>query len=119
MGNLQTGRQSPDTTFGTNCLADSPRRQVTELAALASCRCWELVGLSRCTTLARFSNNGGLVDQGGGYFGVGPNSGEPLVGKPLDFGNGRLLGGSLELSNVDLSQEFIDMILAQTGFGNR
>ena len=38
-----------------------------------------------------------------------------LVGRPLDFGNGRLLGGSLELSNVDLSQEFIDMILAQTG----
>jgi flagellar hook protein FlgE len=39
-----------------------------------------------------------------------------LVGRPLDFGNGRLLGGSLELSNVDLSQEFIDMILAQTGY---
>ncbi len=76
-------------------------------------------GLTRelgAIALARFSNNGGLVDQGGGYFGVGPNSGEPLVGRPLDFGNGRLLGGSLELSNVDLSQEFIDMILAQTGY---
>ena len=36
--------------------------------------------------------------------------------QPLDFGTGRLLGGALELSNVDLSQEFINMILASTGY---
>ncbi|MHC5003601.1 MAG: flagellar basal body rod C-terminal domain-containing protein, partial [Planctomycetota bacterium] len=44
------------------------------------------------------------------------NSGEPLLTSPLDFGSGRLIGGALELSNVDLSQEFINMILASTGY---
>ncbi len=34
----------------------------------------------------------------------------------MEFGTGRMIGGALELSNVDLSQEFIDMILASTGY---
>ena len=49
-------------------------------------------------------------------FRVGPNSGTPLVTTALNFGTGRLVGGALELSNVDLSQEFINMILATTGY---
>ena len=39
-----------------------------------------------------------------------------LITSPLEFGTGRLIGGALELSNVDLSQEFINLILASTGF---
>ena len=66
--------------------------------------------------MARFTNPGGLVDVGSNSFRVGPNSGEPLLTAPLDFGSGRLIGGALELSNVDLSQEFINMILASTGY---
>lgn len=66
--------------------------------------------------LAKFSNPEGLVDAGNGLFSIGPNSGNPLVTSPLDFGTGRLVGGALELSNVDLSQEFINMILASTGY---
>jgi flagellar hook protein FlgE len=66
--------------------------------------------------LAKFSNPEGLVDMGNSLFSVGPNSGNPLVTSPLDFGTGRLVGGALELSNVDLSQEFINMILASTGY---
>ncbi|MHC4446434.1 MAG: flagellar hook-basal body complex protein, partial [Planctomycetota bacterium] len=53
--------------------------------------------------LSKFSNPEGLVDAGSNLFSVGPNSGTPLVAQPLQFGTGRLLGGSLELSNVDLS----------------
>ena len=39
-----------------------------------------------------------------------------LITTPLGFGTGRLVGGALELSNVDLSQEFINMILTSTGY---
>ncbi|MHC4767880.1 MAG: flagellar hook-basal body complex protein, partial [Planctomycetota bacterium] len=61
--------------------------------------------------LAKFSNNAGLVDAGNNLFRVGPNSGTALITEPLEFGTGRLVGAALELSNVDLSQEFINMIL--------
>ncbi len=66
--------------------------------------------------LAKFGNSEGLIDAGNNYFRIGPNSGTPLIGKPGEFGTGRVLGGALELSNVDLSQEFINMILASTGY---
>jgi len=66
--------------------------------------------------LGKFTNPAGLVDAGGNLFQVGPNSGNALITTPLQFGAGRLVGGALELSNVDLSQEFINMILASTGY---
>ncbi len=66
--------------------------------------------------LAKFSNNAGLVDAGYNLFRVGPNSGTALITQPLQFGTGRLIGGAVELSNVDLSQEFINMILTSTGY---
>jgi flagellar hook protein FlgE len=66
--------------------------------------------------LAKFSNPEGLVDVGDNLFHTGANSGTPLITKPSDFGTGRVVGGALELSNVDLSQEFINMILASTGY---
>ncbi|MBL9119779.1 MAG: flagellar hook-basal body complex protein [Phycisphaerae bacterium] len=66
--------------------------------------------------LAKFTNPAGLVDAGNNYFQVGPNSGTALITAAQQFGTGRLVGGALELSNVDLSQEFINMILASTGY---
>ena len=66
--------------------------------------------------LAKFANNAGLVDAGNNLFQVGPNSGTALITSPLSFGTGRLIGAALELSNVDLSQEFINMILTSTGY---
>ncbi len=76
-------------------------------------------GLTRTigqVALAKFANNAGLVDAGNNLFRTGPNSGTALVTSPLQFGTGRLVGGALELSNVDLSQEFINMILTSTGY---
>lgn len=76
-------------------------------------------GLTRTlgqVVLASFTNPEGLVDTGNNLFTVGPNSGTSLVSAPLDFGAGRVVGGALELSNVDLSQEFINMILTSTGY---
>lgn len=66
--------------------------------------------------MAKFSNPEGLVDIGSNLFVTGPNSGSPVVTSPLTLGAGKVLGGALELSNVDLSQEFINLILASTGF---
>jgi len=66
--------------------------------------------------LANFSNPEGLIDAGNNLFQVGPNSGTPVISSSGEFGTGRVIGGALELSNVDLSQEFIDMILASTGY---
>ncbi len=66
--------------------------------------------------LATFTNPEGLVDAGGSLFRVGPNSGNAVITEPLEFGTGRLIGGALELSNVDLSEEFINMILTSTGY---
>ncbi|MGP1346402.1 MAG: flagellar hook protein FlgE [Phycisphaerales bacterium] len=76
-------------------------------------------GLSRelgQVVLATFANVEGLVDAGGGLFSVGPNSGEAVIAQPGGFGTGSVVGGGLELSNVDLGREFIDMILTQTGY---
>lgn len=76
-------------------------------------------GLTRSigqVAMAKFANNGGLVDAGNNLFQVGPNSGTALITSPLQFGTGRLIGAALELSNVDLSQEFINMILTSTGY---
>lgn len=66
--------------------------------------------------LANFANPAGLVDMGGGLFSQGPNSGEAVIAEAGSFGTGAVIGGGLELSNVDLGQEFIDMILTQTGY---
>jgi flagellar hook protein FlgE len=66
--------------------------------------------------IAKFTNPEGLVDLGDNLFGSGPNSGTAFVTRPREFGTGRLVGSALEQSNVDLSQEFINMILASTGF---
>jgi flagellar hook protein FlgE len=66
--------------------------------------------------MAKFVNPQGLVDVGNGNYASGANSGEPIVTSALTFGTGRMIGGALELSNVDLSQEFINMILASTGY---
>ncbi|UYV13075.1 MAG: flagellar hook-basal body complex protein [Phycisphaera sp.] len=76
-------------------------------------------GLSRPIgqiALATFANAQGLTDEGDNLFRVGPNSGEAVITEPGGFGTGRTLGGQLEQSNIDLSQEFIGLILAQTGY---
>jgi flagellar hook protein FlgE len=76
-------------------------------------------GLTRTigqVAIANFTNPEGLIDAGENMFQVGPNSGTPLVTTPTEFGAGRVIGGALELSNVDLSQEFINLILTSTGY---
>ena len=66
--------------------------------------------------LAKFANPGGLEKAGGSTYVATGNSGAAQVGTPGDAGIGSLATGSLEMSNVDLSQEFTNLIVAQRGF---
>ncbi|MGD0389132.1 MAG: flagellar hook-basal body complex protein [Tepidisphaeraceae bacterium] len=66
--------------------------------------------------LANFNNPNGLINQGGDVFIQGPNSGTALIGAATANGTGTVQSGALEQSNVDLSQQFINLILASTGF---
>ncbi len=66
--------------------------------------------------LAKPPNQGGMVDAGGNAWQVGPNSGEPAVVKPGELASGTVIAGALELSNVDLGQEFIELITTSTGY---
>lgn len=66
--------------------------------------------------LARFANPAGLLRHGHNLFQVGVNTGEPEVGLAGTGGRGMVSSGYLEASNVDMAQEFTNMILAQRGF---
>lgn len=66
--------------------------------------------------VADFANPEGLIDMGNNNWGTGPNSGPATVVRATTFGTGGMVSGALEASNVDLSKEFTDLILVQTGY---
>lgn len=66
--------------------------------------------------LATFRNPSGLEGLGNNLFRTGSNSGQPVVADPGTLGAGQVVAGNLELSNVDLGKEFINLILASTGY---
>lgn len=66
--------------------------------------------------LAVFANNNGLEEFGGSLYRPTANSGLATVVSPGQGGSGRVIGRSLELSNVELAEEFINLISASTGF---
>ena len=66
--------------------------------------------------LAVFANNNGLEEFGGSLYRPTINSGIATVVNPGQGGSGRVIGRSLELSNVELAEEFINLISASTGF---
>ena len=66
--------------------------------------------------MASFNNPGGLEKAGNSSFRVGDNSGVAMVGQAGTGGRGELNAGALEMSNVDLAEEFTGLIVAQRGF---
>jgi flagellar hook protein FlgE len=66
--------------------------------------------------LANFPNTQGLTRMGKNMFSSTLASGAAAIGIPGTGGRGTLSGGSLELSNVDIAQEFAQLIMAQRGF---
>lgn len=67
-------------------------------------------------TIATFSNPAGLEKAGNNLYQASNNAGEPNRGVPGIAGRGIIKPETLEMSNVDLSQEFVDMIVTQRGF---
>lgn len=65
--------------------------------------------------LSQFNNPDGLTKDGSNLFKASSNSGDPVIGTAAD-GGATIQPGALEMSNVDLSEEFTGMIEAQRGF---
>ncbi len=66
--------------------------------------------------LGTFTNPSGLEKIGDNMFRASSNSGLPQVGMANNNGNGTINPGFLEMSNVDLSTEFADLIVTERGF---
>jgi flagellar hook protein FlgE len=66
--------------------------------------------------LSNFANPPGLTRTGDNLYIESSNSGEPRLHVPNDGIAGRIDSNSLEMSNVDLSREFTEMIITQRGF---
>lgn len=65
--------------------------------------------------VANFSNASGLEKQGENLYSASLNSGEASIGEIAAQGE-KMTNGTLEMSNVDLSTEFTEMITTQRGF---
>ncbi|MCD6121414.1 MAG: flagellar hook protein FlgE [Spirochaetales bacterium] len=66
--------------------------------------------------LATFTNPGGLEKEGENTYVVSNNSGDANIGASGTAGKGKIIAGALEMSNVDLAEQFTDMIVTQRGF---
>jgi len=96
-GNLQSFALSPDGTL-MGSFSNGLKQAIGQLA------------------LATFTNPTGLEKAGGSMYRTTVSSGIAQVGTAGTGGRGKLAGGSLEMSNVDLSAEFTNLIIAQRGF---
>jgi flagellar hook protein FlgE len=67
-------------------------------------------------SMASFTNQGGLEKAGDSTFVVSNNSGEANIGPSGIAGKGKIISGALEMSNVDMAEQFTDMIVTQRGF---
>lgn len=66
--------------------------------------------------MANFQNPVGLMKMGGNTYSVSANSGEAKLGLPKQSGFGKVQQGMLEMSNVDLAEQFTDMIVTSRAF---
>jgi len=76
-------------------------------------------GLTRALgqiALAIFPNPGGMERMGSNLFRNTDNSGIPVTGSARNGGRGSINSGFLEQSNVDIGNEFTDLIVTQRGF---
>jgi flagellar hook protein FlgE len=66
--------------------------------------------------MASFTNPGGLEKSGSNYYRESNNSGNARISAAGTEDKGTMRSGALEMSNVDLSEEFTDMIVTQRGY---
>ncbi|MBT4791040.1 MAG: flagellar hook protein FlgE [Halobacteriovoraceae bacterium] len=67
-------------------------------------------------SIAKFENNEGLFKMGKNLFKETRKSGQAAIGKPGRDGRGDVMAKSIELSNVDIADEFISLMNAQRNF---
>ena len=65
--------------------------------------------------VAQFNNSAGLTKVGGSYYQESNNSGVPNVKTAAKLGV-TVTPSALEMSNVDIADQFSDMIITQRGF---
>ena len=97
LGSLQTFTLSPDGTL-LGIFSNGQKQALGKVA------------------VANFNNPPGLEKVGGSLYRDTSNSGTPAVGTAGSGGRGTLASGALEMSNVDLAQEFTNLVVAQRGF---
>ena len=97
MGSMQSFTMSPDGTL-IGVFSNGLKQAIGRLA------------------VATFNNPPGLEKVGGSLYQDTVNSGVAAVGTAGNGGRGTLSSGTLEMSNVDLAQEFTNLIIAQRGF---
>jgi flagellar hook protein FlgE len=66
--------------------------------------------------LATFPNQGALEKAGDSTFRMSNNSGLANIGPSAAADKGKINSGALEMSNVDMAEQFTDMIVTQRGF---
>ena len=66
--------------------------------------------------VAKFENNEGLFRMGKNMFKESKVSGQAALGKPGEGGRGEVLSQSIEVSNVDLANEFVNLMTGQRNF---
>jgi flagellar hook protein FlgE len=115
------------TSFGSPSATSSvtqngvPAGSISGLSIGSSGELLATVGAGQVVTIgqlaiAAFNNPQGLMKSGGSTFRETGASGAPSVGVAGNGGRGSVVGASLEQSNVDIAQEFTQMILAQRGY---
>jgi flagellar hook protein FlgE len=97
MGSLQSFTISPDGTL-VGVFSNGLKQPLGQIA------------------VATFTNPPGLEKAGDSTYRNTVNSGPPVVGTAGGGGRGVLQAGALEMSNVDLAQEFTNLVIAQRGF---
>jgi flagellar hook protein FlgE len=114
-----TGFRSPSGTSSTT-QNGAPAGAVDMININATGEIVASIGASTVTVgqlaMATFNNPQGLLKMGNNQYGESIATGAPSIGTAGNSGRGTLIGGALEQSNVDIAQEFTQMILAQRGY---
>jgi flagellar basal-body rod protein FlgG len=66
--------------------------------------------------LVTFSNTDGLISIGSNLYQADPAAGEAVYGDPDELGNGSIVQGVTEISNVSMTEEMVNLMLAQRGY---
>ena len=115
MVNSNGFRMMPEIIFPEGFLADSIAISQDGIVTCKTGANDDIVQVGQIE-LSRFVNPAGLTSIGGNLFKISEASGEPITGNPAFEGMGKLHQGFLEMSNVQVVEEMVNMIVAQRAY---